>query len=108
MNKWQIIITPWVQEFILSTQPAEQSKIKQIILLFAEYGPTLPNKYLKRLSGTKKLWEIRAKRARVFLVIIKNQGITVHGIFKKTQKTPKRDIDLALQRWEKAKKELNI
>ena len=49
------------------------------------------------------LWEVRnnltGKRiARVIFCVHDQQAVLLHGFIKKTQKTPKSDIDLALRR----------
>lgn len=46
------------------------------------------------------LWEVRSNIengniSRVFFTINRNEIILLHGIIKKTQKTPKKEIDLA-------------
>lgn len=66
MSTAQIIITEWVGKFIADLPIEEGNKVRNVIRLFKEYGQTLPVKYLKRISGTKELWELRAKRARIF------------------------------------------
>ena len=50
-----------------------------------------------------ELWEVRSaltggKIGRVIFCVAKNQMVLLHGFIKKTRKTPKRDIDLALRR----------
>jgi len=51
------------------------------------------------------LWEIRSdlrnKIARVFFCIEKSEMILLHGIIKKDQKAPKKDLDLARKRMKK-------
>jgi len=54
------------------------------------------SKYLKKIA--KNVWELRPGNIRLFLTIKGNQGYIVHGIYKKTQKTPKKDLDLAIKR----------
>jgi phage-related protein len=49
------------------------------------------------------LWEIRSdltdgKIARILFAVAHNQMVLIHGFMKKTQKTPKQDLDLALKR----------
>lgn len=49
------------------------------------------------------LWEVRSslpskREARVIFVVIDERMILLHGFIKKSQKTPKADIDLALRR----------
>ena len=57
----------------------------------------------RALSGYKDLWEIRSKItggkiARVIFYISKGEMILLHGFIKKSQKTPKKEIDLAVKR----------
>ena len=49
------------------------------------------------------LWEVRSKLeggniSRVFFTVKDNQMLLLHGIIKKSQKTPKKDLDLAISR----------
>lgn len=49
------------------------------------------------------LWEIRSnissgRSARVIFAVVDEQMVLLHGFIKKTQKTPKPDLDLALNR----------
>ena len=49
------------------------------------------------------LWEVRSdltggRIARVIFCIVGGEMVLLHGFEKKTQKTPKQDIDLALRR----------
>jgi phage-related protein len=55
------------------------------------------------LSGYKDLWEVRSKLtggriARVIFYISQGEMILLHGFIKKSQKTPKQEIELALKR----------
>ena len=50
-----------------------------------------------------ELWEVRGsltggKIARVIFCVDKSRMVLLHGFIKKTQKTPKKDFDLALKR----------
>jgi phage-related protein len=49
------------------------------------------------------LWEVRSslpsrREARVIFAVLEQQMVLLHGFIKKTQKTPKADLDLALKR----------
>jgi len=51
----------------------------------------------------RKLWEVRSRLphgrvARVIFCVEKDCMVLLHGFMKKTQKTPKQEIDLALKR----------
>jgi phage-related protein len=50
-----------------------------------------------------ELWEVRSslprgRIARVIFCVGKGSMVLLHGFMKKSQKTPQRDIDLALKR----------
>ncbi|MGD0223599.1 MAG: type II toxin-antitoxin system RelE/ParE family toxin [Terriglobia bacterium] len=54
-------------------------------------------------SLSRNLWEVRSsitdgRVARVIFCVDHGQMFLLHGFIKKTQKTPQRDIDLALNR----------
>jgi len=66
----------------------------------------IPEKFLKHLEGTDGLYEIRIEAGsnifRIFCCFDRgNLVVLLNGFHKKTQKTPKREIELA----EKLKKE---
>ena len=63
----------------------------------------------RSLSGYKDIWEIRSKIiggkiARVIFYISNSEMILLHGFIKKSQKTPKREIELAVKRQKEHKK----
>lgn len=88
-----------VQEFILKQNEKVQAKILQKINLLEEYGNFLkePNsKYLQ--SG---IFELRIKERGnnyrvLYFFFIGNKIVLTNGFFKKTQKTPRREIEKAL------------
>ena len=89
-----------MHEFILSQEQKAQDKIYEVLEYLREYGFHLPTNYLRRMSGTKALWELRAKytsrQYRVFLAKTGDKTIMLlHAIIKKTAKTPRQDIDTA-------------
>jgi phage-related protein len=54
-------------------------------------------------SLVRDIWEVRSslphgRIARVIFCVEKDCMVLLHGFMKKTQKTPKQDIDLALRR----------
>lgn len=102
MNKYKIITNEKAKEFIESLDRIRRARIDRIYYLFEEFGRFLPSKYLKKLG--KNIWELRPGEIRLFLTIKGNTGYVVHGIYKKTQKTPKSDLDLDLKR---IKEEIN-
>ncbi len=74
------------------------SKINDYIEALSVYGTQIGEPYIKHLDGA--IWELRPLRDRIFFVAWHNGDyVLLHVFMKKTQKTPKREI-------EKAKREL--
>jgi len=92
-----------VMEFILQRSPKEQAKILREIDLLEEFGFTLGLPYVKKVVNTG-LWELRIRHGsniyRMFYVEICNKFLLLHGFQKKTDKTPKKEINVALKRLE--------
>lgn len=102
-----------VEEFIDALPVKDQAKIAWTIELLKNYGMRLPQPYLKRLIGTKNLWELRiafgGKAYRIFISPIpKEHTILLHAIMKKKQKTPVKDIETAENRLNDFLKRTNL
>ena len=92
-----------VKDCIEEEDVKAQAKIREVLQFFREYGFHLPDQYLRRMSGTSSLWEIRAKyrgrQYRIFLARIGNDAaVLLHMIIKKTQKTPQQALQTAQER----------
>jgi len=80
-----------------------QAALDHIVALMQRYGNyALGMPHVRKLQGTP-LWEIRLKDARgiariIFVSVTAGEIIFLHAFRKKTQKTPKQAIELALQR----------
>jgi phage-related protein len=73
-------------------------KSQDYINVLKTYGKTVGEPYMKHLDG--EIWELRPMRDRVlFAGAINGSFVLLHQFMKKTQKTPRREI-------EQAKKEL--
>jgi len=89
-------------EDFLKKQPTKvQDKIFKVIEAI-ETLERVPSNYLKALKGTNGLYEARIKLAsniwRVFCFFDKGKlVILLNGFTKKTQKTPKKEIEKALK-----------
>lgn len=97
-----------VIDFLESLSAKEQAKILREIDLLEEFGFSLGMPYIRKMEGTKELWELRIKQSsnnyRVFFFhYVDGVFVLLHGIVKKTEKTPKRHIDVALDRMKKYK-----
>lgn len=89
-----------VKEWLLSLGREDKKTIGEDIKS-VEYGWPIGMPTCRGLG--KKLHEVRSnisdKRiARVIFVVIDEYMVLLHGFIKKTQKTPKNDIDIALNR----------
>ena len=92
-----------VLNFILTLSDKEQAKILREVDLLEKFGFSLGMPHIKKIIGTNDLWELRVKHSsnnfRVFYFhFIDNKFVLLHAIRKTTQKTPKKDINLALKR----------
>lgn len=59
----------------------------------------LPPPFAKKLKGVERLWELRPGRHRVIYFYYQgNKAILLHAFKKQSQKTPEKEIHVALQR----------
>ena len=74
---------------------------RRIFELAENYGLEFIYPYVKKLSGSP-LWEIRILgKNNIRILYISNSGNTIvalHGFIKKTQKTPIKEMETALNR----------
>jgi phage-related protein len=90
-----------VEEFLTNLEPAARAKVVRTLELLREQQ-IVPSKFWKKLSGTN-LWEVRVEYAgniyRLLAATAKgNRVILLHGFQKKSQKTPRQDMEIAEQR----------
>ncbi|GAO27944.1 type II toxin-antitoxin system RelE/ParE family toxin [Geofilum rubicundum] len=91
----------YFKDFLIEQPQKVQDKVFKIIEII-EFQQQIPEKYLKHLKGTKGLYEARIKLGsdiwRVFCFFDKGRlVILLNGFQKKSQKTPKSEIDRALK-----------
>lgn len=105
----------WSIEFLnedvlteMSKQPREiRAKFEHIVRLVQAHGLGQVRKpYVKHLEG--KLWEMRMKgkstiARAVYVTAVGKRVVVVRVFTKKSQKTPRREIELALKRAEELK-----
>ena len=95
-----------VQQNILNLPKSLKAKYVALTDRMEEYGGDLGMPHTKPLSGG--LFELRLKSAdgiaRVFFcTVIHRKIIMLHSFIKKTQKTPKKELDTARQRLQELK-----
>ena len=90
-----------IAEFLDSLPDKDLAKVLRDIDLLADCAPDLHEPYTKHIDGP--IWELRSKFSsniyRIFYFIWRgNKLVLLHGFTKKTQKTPKSELDLAKKR----------
>ncbi|MBI4038537.1 type II toxin-antitoxin system RelE/ParE family toxin [Candidatus Daviesbacteria bacterium] len=106
MDKWKVLyyISPSGDNLVrnfLDVHLKVKVKALRIFSNIEEYGLTAVIPHIKKLTGTP-LWEIRIlgeDSVRILYVTRrKKQVVLLHAFVKKKDKTPKREIDVALVR----------
>ena len=100
MNREIIFYENHFIEFYQKQDEKVKEKIKYILELIKQVEK-VPEKFLKHLTGTNGLYEIRIEFEsniyRIFCCFDKeNIVVLFNGFKKKSQKTPKNEIELAL------------
>lgn len=91
-----------VEEFLDALSGRQAQKVVWVLRLVEELDP-VPSQYLKKLVGTSDLWEVRAQHGGdAFRLIGFFEGprllVLTSGFAKKTEKTPRQEIELAEKR----------
>lgn len=88
-----------IDDFITSLDKPTYAKVSRTIILLRTFGNELRMPYSKSLGDS--LFELRAKgqqEIRIFYTFHQNQAVLLHGFNKKTQKTPKRELEAAFNK----------
>ncbi|WOD09240.1 type II toxin-antitoxin system RelE/ParE family toxin [Marinomonas sp. GJ51-6] len=98
---WKIEFYSGVDESILKMPPKIQTRMIKLLELMEKHGANLGSPHTEPMGDG--LFEVRAKAqegiGRSLFCYSKGQTIVVlHAFIKKSQKTPKRELDLARQR----------
>jgi phage-related protein len=89
-------VREWLKRLTLEERQVIGKDIQKV-----EFGWPIGLPVCRPLGGG--LWEVRSELpsqriARVIFCIVDGQMILLHGFIKKSQKTPKRELDLARER----------
>lgn len=91
-----------VKEFLDSLQKSQKAKVFRIFQTYQLYGISSIIPHTKKLTGTP-LWEIKVKgkdNIRVMYIVRTEKSILIlHGFVKKKQKTPQKELRVALERY---------
>ncbi len=91
-----------VDEFLLGLSAKTFRKVTWVLQIVRAL-PRVPAEYLKKLTGTEEIWEVRAQSGREEIRLLGfwyggNLIVLTNGFEKKGQKTPTSEIALAEQR----------
>lgn len=92
-----------VRDYILSLPEEEKALVDAFLSKLAQEG-YLPPPFVRKLKGVDKLWELRPGRHRViYFYYDGNKAVLLHAFKKQSQKTPEKEIQVALQRMKMVK-----
>ena len=101
--QWQVVILNHAVAAEMNALPVDlRAKMTRVIDLLETYGPhNVREPYVKPLGG--KLWEMRMKGQHgitraIYVAASGRRLIVLHAFVKKTQRTPRRAIELARRR----------
>ncbi len=100
-NRQVVAYKSYFLDFYKSLNDPVQRKIEWTLNLI-RLTPQIPEKYFKHLEGTKGLYEVRIEVGsniyRIFAFFDKGNLVVLgNGFQKKSQKTPKQEIERALK-----------
>jgi len=92
----------YIKNFLDSLSGKEAQKVIWVFKIIEEFE-NIPKSYFKKLVNTKDIWEVRVdgidKAYRILGFFDGNKIVVLnHAFIKKTQKTPKRNIEIAESR----------
>src|SRR5438876_10957236 len=93
-----------VEEFLSQLGPGARAKVVRTLELLRT-TPFVPSKFWQKMEGRENLWEVRVQYAgniyRILACTLKNNRVVLlHAFQKKSQKTPKQELEIAGQRKE--------
>lgn len=107
MNKWSIDFYQYpngnspVLDWFKEQDAKVKAKLGRVFDLLEEFGTSVGGDYIKPLED--KLYEIRIEQNKnayriIYFAYTGKKFILLHGFQKKTQKTPRKELNLAKQR----------
>lgn len=99
-----------VADFLEGLQTKHHAKAVRELELLEEFGQSLQGGNVAHIG--EKLWELRIRFANdisriLYFIPIGNTIVLLHGFVKKTPKTPKREIGIALKRMKDYMRRIN-
>ena len=98
----KLVLLKEVDAFIETLEKSTQSKWLRHLNLLEQYGKLLGMPHVRYMFGGMLELRIRGlQEIRAFFIFKDDQAIIIHAFIKKTQKTPKRELDTAQKRLSK-------
>ena len=83
-----------VETYILGLSPRDLGAVEAVFRMLGEHGLGAPGVSCRAVEG--KLWEIRVGAHRIFYVVVLGpEMVLLHAFRKQSQKTPRKELDLA-------------
>ena len=84
------------EEWLESQSPKMQQKLAALFVMLGDHGKIFNEQKFKHLSDTSQLFEFKADQGRVLCFFFVGQRVILtHGFLKKSDKTPRGEIDRA-------------
>ena len=90
-----------VEKFIQTLNKETTARVIHTIELLEKFGNKLGLPHSKMVS--RGIFELRihsSQNVRIFYAFSKNKAILLHGFIKKTSKIPKKEINIAIKRFD--------
>lgn len=99
-----------VKKFLDSLLKNQKAKVFRLFEIYQLYGLSLIIPHTRKLTDSP-LWEIRIKGKDniriIYIAHTKSSILVLHGFIKKTQKTPLKEMNIALARYRDWKNNLD-
>jgi len=88
-----------LEKFIKTLEKSTIAKTLRTVDLLEKFGPRLGLPHSKKIS--RQLYELRIRgvqEVRIFYTFRQSRAFLLHGFIKKSQKIPKKEIHIALEK----------
>lgn len=100
---YEVVLDERAQEEINTFPTGIRARTYDLLVRMQTFGPNLGFPFTKKLVGTDDIFEVRAKSKEgigraLYITVVDKKIIVLCAFVKKTQKTPKKEIEKALIR----------
>jgi len=95
----KVIIDPFVERFIFTLEDLTIAKVLRTIDLLEKFGYRLGMPHSKKVANNLFELRVRGKQeVRIFYLFSGSKATLFHSFVKKAQKTPKKELAIALKK----------